>query len=53
VGWKYYAYELQDGAIIYADKAYNDYASEDLLQEVDHLQLIPMRKKNSKSTLPP
>jgi len=24
---KYYAYELPDGSIIYADKAYNDYSS--------------------------
>jgi len=50
---KYYAYELPDGSIIYADKAYNDYAIEDLLNEVDHIQLIPMRKKNSKRALPP
>ena len=50
---KYYAYALPDGSIIYADKAYNDYESADLLQEVDHIQLIPMRKKNSKRPLPP
>src|SRR4030095_15238492 len=50
---KYYAYELPDGSIIFADKAYNDYEIEDLLQEVDHIQLIPMRKKNSKRVLPP
>ena len=50
---KYYAYELPDGAMIYADKAYNDYEIEDLLKEVDHIQLIPMRKKNSKRALPP
>ena len=50
---KCYAYELPDGSIIYADKAYNDYEIEDLLQEVDHIQLLPMRKKNSKRTLPP
>ncbi len=50
---KYYAYELSDGSIIYADKAYNDYAIEDLLKEVEHIQLIPMRKKNSKRALPP
>ncbi len=50
---KYYAYELPDGAIIYADKAYNDYEIEDLLKEVDHIQLIPIRKKNSKRALPP
>jgi hypothetical protein len=50
---KYYAYELPDGSIIYADKAYNDYEIEDLLQEVDHIQLLPMRKKNSKRPLSP
>jgi Transposase DDE domain len=50
---KYYAYELPDGSIIYADKAYNDYEIEDLLKAVDHIQLIPMRKKNSKRVLPP
>jgi len=50
---KYYAYELPDGSIIYADKAYNDYEIEDLLQEVDHIQLIPIRKKNSQRALPP
>jgi hypothetical protein len=49
---KYYAYELPDGSIIYADKAYNDYEIEDLLQEVDHISLMPMRKKNSKRALP-
>jgi hypothetical protein len=50
---KYYAYELPDGSIIYADKAYNDYEIEDLLKEVEHLHLIPIRKKNSKRALPP
>jgi hypothetical protein len=50
---KYYTYELPDGSIIYADRAYNDYEIEDLLKEVDHIQLVPMRKKNSKRGLPP
>ena len=50
---KSYAYALPDGSIIYADKAYNDYEIEDLLKEVEHIQLIPMRKKNSKRALPP
>ena len=36
-----------------SDKAYNDYEIEDLLQEVDHIQLLPMRKKNSKRALSP
>jgi hypothetical protein len=49
---KYYAYELPDGSIIYADKAYNDYEIEDLLKEVEHIELMPMRKKNSKRALP-
>jgi hypothetical protein len=44
---------FRDGSIIYADKAYNDYAIEYLLQEIEHIQLIPIRKKNSKRTLPP
>src|SRR5215212_5983878 len=52
-GLKYYAYELPDGSIIYADKAYNDYEIEDFLKEVDHIQLLPMRKKNSKRALSP
>ena len=50
---KYYAYELPYGTIIYADKAYNDYAIEDLLQEVEHITLIPIRKKNSHRALSP
>src|SRR4029434_9752535 len=50
---KYYAYELPDVAIIYADKAYNDYEIEDLLHTVDHIHLLPMRKKNSKGSLSP
>jgi hypothetical protein len=33
---------------MYADKAYNAYEIEDLLQDVDHIHLLPMRKKNSK-----
>jgi hypothetical protein len=50
---KYYAYALPDGSMIYADKAYNDYEIEDLLKEVEHIHLIPMRKKNSKRALSP
>jgi len=50
---KYYAYELPDDAIIYADKAYNDYEIEDLLHAVDHIHLLPIRKKNSKRALSP
>ena len=49
---KYYAYALPDGSMIYADKAYNDYEIEDLLKELEHIHLLPMRKKNSKRALP-
>ena len=50
---KYYSFALPAGAIIYADRAYNDYEIEDLLKEVGHIQLVPMRKKNSQRALPP
>jgi hypothetical protein len=50
---KYYAFDLPAGSIVYADRAYNDYEIEDLLKAVEHLQLLPMRKKNSKRALPP
>jgi Transposase DDE domain len=50
---KSYVYELPDGAIIYADRAYNDYEIEDLLKEVEHIHLLPIRKKNSKRALSP
>src|SRR5918911_1025670 len=46
-------YRRWNGAIIYADKAYNDYEIEDLLKAVDHIDLLPMRKKNSKRALSP
>jgi hypothetical protein len=50
---KSYAYELPDGSIIYADKAYNDYEIEDLLKEVEQIHLLPLRKKNSKRAASP
>ena len=49
----YYTFDVPAGAIIYADKAYNDYEIEDLLKEMDHIHLLPMRKKNSQRALPP
>jgi hypothetical protein len=50
---QYEAYELPDGASIYADKAYKDSVIEDFLKEVDHMALRPMRKKNAQRALPP
>jgi hypothetical protein len=49
---QYYTFDVPAGAIMYADKASNDYEIEDLLKEIDHIQLLPMRKKNSKRASP-
>ncbi len=43
--------DLPEGSIICADKAYTDYAYEDLLEEVG-LHLKVQRKKNSKRPMP-
>jgi hypothetical protein len=51
---KYYTFDLPAGSITYADRAYNDYEIEDLhMKEVEYIQLVPMRKKNSQRALPP
>ena len=50
---KYYAYELPEGSLIYADQAYHDYEIEDLLKDVEHIQLLPMRKKHSTRAVSP
>jgi hypothetical protein len=49
---KIFQFDLQEGSLIYADKAYNDYDLEDALIEAAHIQLCPIRKKNSKRTVP-
>lgn len=48
---KAYAYDLPPGSVVYGDKAYQDYEIEDLLAEVDHIRLLPVRKKNSRRPL--
>ena len=45
-------FDLPEGAIIVGDKAYNNYALEDLMN-VAGIQLSPFRKKNSKRPVPP
>jgi Transposase DDE domain len=45
-------FDLPEGSQIFADKAYNYYLVEDLLDEAG-IQLIPDRKKNSKRPMPP
>jgi len=46
--FKRFELDLPKGAKIYADRAYNDYLNEDLLNKVCGIQLIPKRKKNAK-----
>jgi hypothetical protein len=45
--------DLPSGSGIYADKGYNDYDYEDLLEEAADINLNPLRKKNSKRAVAP
>jgi Transposase DDE domain len=45
--------DVQEGSIIYADKAYHDYQMEDVMYESAHIALSPMRKEHSKRGIPP
>lgn len=45
-------FDLPNGSQIVGDKAYNNYAVEDLLEPAG-LRLTPFRKKNSKRSVPP
>jgi hypothetical protein len=49
---KMYNFDLPKGSLLTGDKAYNDYAFEDLLEEA-RLDLQPLRKKNSKRPVLP
>jgi hypothetical protein len=48
-----FQFNVPEGSHVYADKAYSDYAMEDVLREASHIYLYPIRKQNSKRTLPP
>ncbi len=47
-----FQFDLPAGSTIYADKAFNYYLVEDLMQEAG-IDLQPIRKKNSKRPVPP
>lgn len=47
-----FAFDLPEGATVYGDKAYNEYFTEDLLDEAAGINLSPIRKKNSKRSEP-
>ena len=51
-GLQVFAFDLPQGSRVYADKAYNDYNIEDLLEETCGIDLMPFRKKNSKRAVP-
>lgn len=51
-GLELFDFDLPPGSQVIGDKAYNYYLIEDLLKE-HGIQLLPMRKKNSKRPLPP
>jgi hypothetical protein len=40
--------DLPEGSVLYGDKAYNEYFTEDLLAEACSIELCPQRKKNSR-----
>jgi hypothetical protein len=48
-----FQFDVPEGSVIYADKAYNDYGMEDLLYESAQIALSPIRKENSKRAIPP
>lgn len=50
---KRYRFDLPEGSTVYADRAYNDYAYEEMLAEAAHLRLQPMRKNRSRRPFPP
>lgn len=51
-GLQYFDFDLPEGATIYADRAYNDYELEDVLN-IAGLHFQPMRKKNLKRQFEP
>lgn len=46
-GLRVFPFNLPEGSVVYADKAYNDYEVEDLLLEAENITLSAMRKRNS------
>lgn len=41
-------FDLPEGSEIFEDKAYNNYEQEDIVKESSNINLLPIRKKNSK-----
>ena len=49
---KQFDFNLPEEAVVYGDKACNDYDVEDLLEEAAEIDLLTLRKKNSKRAVP-
>jgi hypothetical protein len=50
---KTFRFDVPEWSHVYADKAYHDDVMEDVWLEASHIQLYPIRQKNSKRSLPP
>ncbi len=48
-----FQFDVPEGRVIYADKAYNDDKTEDLMYESAHIEWSPIRKEHSKRGIPP
>jgi hypothetical protein len=46
-------FDLPDGSEVYADRIYNDYLLEDVINETGAIRFAPLRKKKSKRPHPP
>jgi hypothetical protein len=44
--------DFPEGSVLYGDKAYNEYFTEDLLADASGIELLPQRKKNSTRAVP-
>ena len=53
LAFKGFELDLPEGSSIYADKQYNDYHYEDLMEEAACIRMRPLRKKNSKRPFAP
>ena len=51
-GMRYFPFDLPEGSVVHADKAYCNYGIEDALKEVG-ITFKPLRKKNLKRQFPP
>lgn len=51
-GFRLLELDLEPGALIHADKGYNDYGEEDLLLEAAQIVLQPLRRHNAKRKMP-